>query len=66
MALSILILIIDEFSQLTNSYRQFDIYDLTAGLVGLTFTAILLMIINKLFMPLSNITAEQFDSRQIK
>ena len=66
MALSILILIIDEFSQLTNSYRQFDIYDLTAGLVGLTFTAILLMIINKLFMPLSNLTAEQFDSRQIK
>jgi hypothetical protein len=34
--------------------------------VGLTFTAILLMIINKLFMPLSNLTAEQFDSRQIK
>jgi hypothetical protein len=66
MALSILILIIDEFSQLTNSYRQFDIYDLTAGLMGLTFTAILLMIINKLFMPLSNLTAEQFDSSQIK
>jgi hypothetical protein len=66
MALSTLILIIDEFSQLINSYRQFDIYDLTAGLVGLTFTSILLLIINKLFMPLSNLTAEQFDSRQIK
>jgi hypothetical protein len=61
LALSTLILTIDEFSQLANSHRNFDIYDLTAGLSGLTLAAILLIIIYKYFVLQSKFSVENTD-----
>lgn len=59
MALSTLILTIDELSQLTNSYRKFDIYDLSAGLSGLSLAVILLIIIYKISHHQRNDTGEK-------
>jgi glycopeptide antibiotics resistance protein len=66
LALSTLILTIDEFSQLANSYRNFDIYDLIASFSGLTLAAILLVIIYKFFIPQSKFNIENIENIDLR